>query len=93
MLPDQVSNPGPLTYESGVLPIALCGPAFLISNRMCVCWGAGDDDGGGGGCLCSVFYFGKVEGRLAQYPFVVCFGCRRWEGKGEINVHSYSYPS
>ena len=27
MLPDWVSNPGPLTYESGALPIALCGPA------------------------------------------------------------------
>ena len=27
MLPDWVSNPGPLTYESGVLPIALYGPA------------------------------------------------------------------
>ena len=27
MLPDRVSNPGPLTYESGALPIALCGPA------------------------------------------------------------------
>ena len=26
MLPDWVSNPGPLTYESGALPIALCGP-------------------------------------------------------------------
>ena len=26
MLPDRVSNPGPLTYESGALPIALCGP-------------------------------------------------------------------
>ena len=23
MLPDRVSNPGPLTYESGALPIAL----------------------------------------------------------------------
>ena len=30
MLPDRVSNPGPLTYESGALPIALRGPAFLI---------------------------------------------------------------
>ena len=30
MLPDQVSNPGPLTYESGALPIALRGPAFNI---------------------------------------------------------------
>ena len=27
MLPDWVSNPGPLSYESGALPIALCGPA------------------------------------------------------------------
>ena len=27
MLPDWVSNPGPLTYESGALPTALRGPA------------------------------------------------------------------
>ena len=27
MLPDRVSNPGPLTYESSALPIALRGPA------------------------------------------------------------------
>ena len=27
MLPDRVSNPGPLTYESGALLIALHGPA------------------------------------------------------------------
>ena len=35
MLPDRVSNPGPLTYESGALPIALRGPAtkFDISHR------------------------------------------------------------
>ena len=30
MLPDRVSNPGPLTYESGALPIALHGPAHRI---------------------------------------------------------------
>ena len=29
MLPDRVSNPGPLTYESGALPIALRGPALF----------------------------------------------------------------
>ena len=29
MLPDRVSNPGPLTYESGALPIALRSPAEL----------------------------------------------------------------
>ena len=28
MLPDRVSNPGPLTYESGALPIALRGTAY-----------------------------------------------------------------
>ena len=28
MLPDRVSNPGPLTYETGALPIALRGPAI-----------------------------------------------------------------
>ena len=27
MLPDRISNPGPLTYESDALPIALRGPA------------------------------------------------------------------
>ena len=30
MLPDRVSNPGPLTYESGALPIALRGPADIV---------------------------------------------------------------
>ena len=30
MLPDRVSNPGPLTYESGALPIALRGPALSL---------------------------------------------------------------
>ena len=33
MLPDRVSNPGPLTYESGALPIALRGPATMSSKR------------------------------------------------------------
>ena len=35
MLPDRVSNPGPLTYESGALPIALRGPANtgVLQNR------------------------------------------------------------
>ena len=41
MLPDRVSNTGPLTYESGVLPIALRGPASLnrgghISRFDCI---------------------------------------------------------
>ena len=37
MLPDRVSNPGPLSYESGVLPIALRGPATdLWSVQECL---------------------------------------------------------
>ena len=32
MLPDRVSNPGPVTYESGALPIALRGPAWTVTS-------------------------------------------------------------
>ena len=34
MLPDRVSNPEPLTYESGALPIALRGPAQAKKNCL-----------------------------------------------------------
>ena len=34
MLPDRVSNPVPLTYESGDLPIALRGPAKLFGLNI-----------------------------------------------------------
>ena len=34
MLPDRVSNPGPLTYESGALPIALRGPARIRKDPL-----------------------------------------------------------
>ena len=34
MLPDRVSNPGPLTYESGALPIALRSPAELHMSQV-----------------------------------------------------------
>ena len=41
MLPDRVSNPGLLTYESGALPIALRGPAHRTCNytseSFCIC--------------------------------------------------------
>ena len=33
MLPDRVSNRGPLTYESGALPIALRGPALQVIHQ------------------------------------------------------------
>ena len=47
MLPDRVSNPGPLIYESGALPIALRGPATKSSvflNSYGKLWG---------NCICS----------------------------------------
>ena len=34
MLPDRVSNPGPLTYESGALPIALRDPAPIYAPAL-----------------------------------------------------------
>ena len=34
MLPDRVSNPGPLTFESGALPIALRGLATLHVSQL-----------------------------------------------------------
>ena len=45
MLPDRVSNPGPLTYESGALPIALRGPAGVGKFRIL---GRGGGARGGG---------------------------------------------
>ena len=34
MLPDRVSNPGLLSYESGTLPIELRGPAVYKMREM-----------------------------------------------------------
>ena len=39
MLPDRVSNPGPMTYESGALPIALRGPACIDLEELFVSQG------------------------------------------------------
>ena len=41
MLPDRVSNPGPLTYESGALPIALRGPASAAGRLQDVNYNQG----------------------------------------------------
>ena len=52
MLPDRVSNPGPLTYRSGALPIALRGPAFSYGTILNLKFAAGNSshlrEGGGG---------------------------------------------
>ena len=36
MWPDRVSNPGPLTYESGALPTALRGPANIFTEETII---------------------------------------------------------
>ena len=36
MWPDRISNPGPLTYESGALPTALHGRAIRNSILICL---------------------------------------------------------
>ena len=36
MWPDRVSNPGPPTYESGALPIALRGPANGVNKYLSI---------------------------------------------------------
>ena len=49
MLPDRVSNPGPLTYESGALPIALRDPATVEGvSHLIYNLPAGRRGGGGG---------------------------------------------
>ena len=49
MWPDRVSNPGPPTYESGALPIALRGPQGGMNIHKAlflpVVTLTGDDDG------------------------------------------------
>ena len=43
MWPDRVSNPGPLTYESGALPTALRGPAVDKEfNTNCIWYDNGN---------------------------------------------------
>ena len=34
MLPDRVTNPGPIIYEAGALPVALRGPAAALENSV-----------------------------------------------------------
>ena len=53
MLPDRVSNPGPLTYESGALPIALRGPA---APGKCSTDAGARGGGGGEGSVAPLHY-------------------------------------
>ena len=57
MLPDRVSNPGPLTYESGVLPIALRGPVKIDDSK----WGRKQKYHIGRAAAYSQCIFGPIE--------------------------------
>ena len=62
MLPDRVSNPGPLTYESGALPIALRGPAAETLN-------------GRSGYAADVVWTQKGCSTTFSCPYQVCTTC------------------
>ena len=62
MLPDRVSNPGPLTFESGALPIALRGPALMFNNVTIVMLPSI--------CLLSVFFYPKSAAHDVAVPYV-----------------------
>ena len=59
MLPDRVSNPGPLTYESGALPIAPLIGVFLPHTYF------SSLRGWSGGAM----VLGKLSGAGASYLF------------------------
>ena len=64
MFPDRVSNPGPLTYESGAVPIALCDPAYFDMN-------------GNGYCHVPLLLNGVSPYRL-EFAFLLMFQQNDW---------------
>ena len=87
MLPDRVSNPGPLTYESGALPIALRGPAVPVRHTILITVGQGPialavgADGGGLDIFTLIYPFSSASPSLwetARYRLKYCL-------KGPIN--------
>ena len=80
MLPDRVSNPGPLTYESGALPIALRGrpPGLVVYSN---------DD------LRSILFFFFVFFQWQGQICFLCFDIRRDHGlcrRFSAKVNKYS---
>ena len=60
MLPDRVSNSGPLTYESGALPIAPRGPATSARERR-----------SSSGCLTHCLLMDSSTVKCSTSPFVI----------------------
>ena len=64
MLPDWVSNPGPLTYESGALPIALRGPALVawyVDEKHCLVFSSYKPF-----CTCCTLYLLRIYKALTR---------------------------
>ena len=61
MLPDRVSNPGPLTYESDALPIALRGPAchYVCTDLFKLLHQGDSNDTSNRGALRAIIYINK----------------------------------
>ena len=67
MLPDRVSNPGPLTYESGALPIALRGPACMcVCMCVCVCGRERERERERGGDSVIIYIIDKLSERACS---------------------------
>ena len=80
MLPDRVSNPGPLTYETGALPIALRGPQTILryrknnlSMKLSSSFLAGSTSlqGKGGVCIKAETCYSKYERKTNVFDFAV----------------------
>ena len=73
MWPDRVSNPGPLTYESGALPTALRGPALVKVIPKCLRQSV---------CVSTVFI--EVEGAVYDYVSVKVVICGKYINLNKI---------
>ena len=86
MLPDRISNPGPLTYESGALPIALRGPVLFSIIHCDLALEPSQRDGSNEGSQCifwsetvlirghNVFFCGKIRKTVLNCPYYSLFG-------------------
>ena len=84
MLPDRVSNPGLLTYESGALPIALRGPGAvrttfnLCNSELSL-------------CHCLICFSRQQDGiSLKKIAACLCRECYMWKGDGMGGVKGSS---
>ena len=76
MLPDRGSNPGPLTYESGALPIALRGPANIFKYYQSTNMTTQGRGGSAGLTFLTQLYIAWIPAVTHTYLCVVTISCR-----------------